>query len=55
LRDSVFLLRDIRSRYEKNLVIYEKYEKKTDNEILLHRATSIAFLFLSYFLFTQIK
>jgi hypothetical protein len=55
LRDSVFLLRDIKNRYEKNLVIYQKYEKKTDNEILMHRASSIAFFFLSYFLFTQIK
>jgi hypothetical protein len=55
LRDSVFLLNEYRWKYHKNIEIYEKYEKKTNNEIYLHRATSVAFFFISFFLFNQIK
>lgn len=48
-------LNDYKSRYYKNIEIYNKYEKSTDFEIKLHRLNSVLFAFLTFFAFSQIK
>ena len=48
-------LNDYRSRYYKNIAIYEKYEKAVDFEIKLHRLNSVLFAMLTLFLYSQIN
>lgn len=48
-------LNDYKNRYNKNIEIYNKYEKSTDFEIKLHRLNSVLFAILAFFLYSQIK
>jgi hypothetical protein len=48
-------LNDYKSRYYKNIAIYNQYEKDMNFELKLHRLNSVLFAMLTLFLYSQIK
>lgn len=48
-------LTDYKSRYYKNIAIYEQYEKDMNFEIKLHRLNSVLFAALTLFLYSRIN
>ena len=48
-------LNDYKSRYYKNIAIYNQYEKDMNFELKLHRLNSVLFAALTFFLYSQIK
>ena len=48
-------LNDYKSRYYKNIAVYNQYEKDMNFELKLHRLNSVLFAALTFFLYSQIK
>ena len=48
-------LNDYKSRYYKNIAVYNQYEKDMNFELKLHRLNSVLFAMLTLFLYSQIK
>jgi hypothetical protein len=46
---------DYKNRYNKNIAVYNQYEKDMNFELKLHRLNSVLFAALTFFLYSQIK